>query len=127
MATGWSQNYQVATLLASGTIFYFQKLHASTMGLTLKTNTEFDTPQFHVDMDELFSTVPSSRVADLETSLWTNLCHLQSCCYIDDDDPSPRLPDHWLTARKWLTRERKYQADFFAVFISYLADKTPKL
>ena len=82
------------------------------IGLILKPQTCFFTPQFHVVFDELFSTVANPASNGLEDSVWPQLWQFQTCQFISDDDPAPCIHDDWLTQDERLNCQMEDRDNF---------------
>jgi hypothetical protein len=80
-----------------GIFLGFSTIHSSEVPLILNLVTGSITPQFHVVIDDTFSTVPSLVSTEDPLSFWKSLS-FDDMIYIHYDAPSSLfLPDDWLT------------------------------
>jgi hypothetical protein len=75
----------------------FEDKYASSDPLVLNPATSHISPQFHIIIDDLFSTVISQLESDEPPKEWNDLC-ITSCYQTNFNDNNPtRLDDEWLT------------------------------
>jgi len=49
---------------------------------------------------------------DIEDSVWPQLWQFQTCRFISDDNPAPRIHADWFTQDEWLNRQREDRDNF---------------
>ena len=77
--------------------------------MVLDLQTDSITTQYHVVIDDEFTTVPSLAREEEVSDHWTQLC-LEEAWYVHRDDPPP-LQDEWLTQAEQRTKIREQQRE----------------
>ena len=85
----------------------FSKIHSTQVVLVINLLTGSISPQYHVEFDDMLSTLASSTAAD--PGVWIRLITSRNSKiqFMLDQEDDPELDEEWLTANEQLTRFSK--------------------